>query len=137
MTGLAAWRGCLSHPTEDDRTRQAAAQAAGTDLTFHDASWQHIQELFQSRNRQVHDSNRRQAFLPASAEVIENQWGTAPGFAVAIGNATFYALPGVPREMRRMFTASVVKSLRQHLHAHAHTHACSVSPCRGRRCRAP
>jgi len=102
-------------PTEDDRTREAAAAAAGTDLLFHDPSWQHIQELFTSRGRQVHDSNRRQAFLPVSAELIDNKWGTAPGFAVAINKATFYALPGVPREMRRMFTASVAESLRQHL----------------------
>ena len=120
-------------PTEDDRTREAAAAAAGSELSFHEASWQHIQEMFQSRGRKVHDSNRRQAFLPASAEVIENRWGTAPGFAVAVGNATFYALPGVPREMRRMFAASVVKSLRQHAHGDAapplHFHNLYVLGC--------
>ncbi len=100
-------------PTEDDRTREAAAAAACSELSFHEASWQHIQEMFQSRGRKVHDSNRRQAFLPASAEVISNNWGTAPGFAVKIGNAMFYALPGVPREMRRMFSAAVAEQLRQ------------------------
>jgi competence/damage-inducible protein CinA-like protein len=102
-------------PTEDDRTREAAAAAAGTTLEFHDPSWHYIQERFKSRGRHVHDSNRRQAFLPATAEVIENRWGSAPGFTLPIGKATFHALPGVPREMRRMFTATVAQSLRKHL----------------------
>ncbi|MHC4512562.1 MAG: CinA family nicotinamide mononucleotide deamidase-related protein [Planctomycetota bacterium] len=101
-------------PTADDRTRQAAAKAAGCDLAFDAASWQHIQDRFARRGRRVHESNRQQAFLPASAQVIENRWGTAPGFAVAIGDAMFYALPGVPREMKHMFATGVVQHLRQH-----------------------
>lgn len=101
-------------PTEDDRTRNAAATAAGTELVFHDPSWEHIQALFSRRGRDVHESNRRQAFLPATATVIENRWGTAPGFTLTIHKATFYSLPGVPREMQKMFTATVMESLRQH-----------------------
>ena len=72
-------------PTEDDRTRDAAAAAAGSELEFHEPSWQHIQEMFRSLGRPVHDSNRRQAFLPAAGKIIQTRWGTAPGFAVAIG----------------------------------------------------
>ncbi len=102
-------------PTQDDRTREASAAAAGTPLEFHESSWAHIQELFERRGREASESNRRQAFLPASSQVLENRWGTAPGFAVTIDKAVFYALPGVPREMRRMFSASVVESLRRQL----------------------
>jgi len=56
-------------------------------------------------------SNRKQAMLPAGAEVIDNPVGTACGFAVDIGRARFYFTPGVPRELRRMLEEQIVPRL--------------------------
>jgi nicotinamide-nucleotide amidase len=98
-------------PTDDDRTRQAAAAAAGVELRFDEASWRHIGALFRSRKRPLPERNRVQAYLPATAEVLRNDWGTAPGFALDIGGALFAALPGVPREMEAMLQARVLPLL--------------------------
>jgi nicotinamide-nucleotide amidase len=34
---------------------------------------------------------------------LPNDWGTAPGFSLALGKATAFFFPGVPREMQPMF----------------------------------
>jgi nicotinamide-nucleotide amidase len=53
-------------------------------------------------------SNLKQALLPAGSLCLPNQAGTAPGFSLCINNCRFFALPGVPREMKQMFTESVI-----------------------------
>ncbi len=106
-------------PTLDDCTRDAAACLLDEELQFHPPSWAHIQAFFktvtsaQSTVQSTAESNRRQAFLPASAQVLSNDWGTAPGFALQVGQSRLYALPGVPREMRAMWQARVLPDLQR------------------------
>ncbi len=99
-------------PTEDDRTRAAAAAAAGVALRFDEAVWRGIEARFRAVGLTPPASNRLQAEVPAGAEVLANDWGTAPGFALRIGEGVFYALPGVPREMRAMLAERVLPALR-------------------------
>jgi nicotinamide-nucleotide amidase len=40
--------------------------------------------------------------------MLDNPIGTAPGFEVKIGRCTFFCLPGVPREMKRMLEQIVL-----------------------------
>lgn len=98
-------------PTLDDRTRDLTAEVLGGPLWFHAESWQQIQDYLHRRGRQVPESNRRQAMLPPGAVAIPNPVGTAPGFAVTIGRARFFALPGVPREMQVLLRDSVLPQI--------------------------
>jgi nicotinamide-nucleotide amidase len=95
-------------PTEDDRTRAAAAAAGGVELRFDEDCWQGVLAWFARLGRTPPESNRRQAWLPAGARVLENRWGTAPGFCQRIGRAELFALPGVPREMVGMLELHVL-----------------------------
>jgi nicotinamide mononucleotide (NMN) deamidase PncC len=56
-------------------------------------------------------NNRKQAMLPASAEIIDNPVGTACGFALDIGRARFFFTPGVPRELKRMLEEQIIPRL--------------------------
>jgi nicotinamide-nucleotide amidase len=56
-------------------------------------------------------NNRKQAMLPATAELIDNPIGTACGFALDIGKARFFFTPGVPRELHRMLVEQVIPRL--------------------------
>ena len=56
-------------------------------------------------------NNRKQAMLPAGAEVLDNPIGTACGFALDIGSARFFFTPGVPRELRRMLEEQIIPRL--------------------------
>src|SRR5438874_12555233 len=76
--GLVLSTGGLG-PTLDDLTREVLAKVAGVELTFHQESWMHIQDMFAKRKRTLPERNRVQAMVPTGAEVIPNPVGTAPG----------------------------------------------------------
>lgn len=90
-------------PTEDDLTRQAAAEAFGLRLEYHENLADEMRELFQRRGYVLTDNNLRQAYLPQGSLLIPNHMGTAPGFALADEGRLMAFLPGVPAEMKRMY----------------------------------
>ena len=95
-------------PTVDDLSQEVAAQACGVELVL-SAHWMtRMEESYARRGRVMPPNNRKQAMLPANAELIDNPIGTACGFAVTIGKARFFFTPGVPREMRRMLDEQVL-----------------------------
>ncbi|MBW8268963.1 CinA family nicotinamide mononucleotide deamidase-related protein [Caldovatus aquaticus] len=98
-------------PTVDDLSQEVAAQAAGVELVLHEPWLARMEEFYRRRNRPMPPNNRKQAMLPAGAEVLDNPIGTACGFALAIGGARFFFTPGVPREMRRMLDEQVIPRL--------------------------
>jgi nicotinamide-nucleotide amidase len=100
-------------PTQDDLTREALAEAARVELVFHQELFDGIAAMFRDRGRVMPERNRVQAYLPASAEVIPNPNGTAPGVWMRLGRAWLAALPGVPREMFPMFDEWVRPKLEQ------------------------
>ena len=94
-------------PTQDDLTREALAKAAGVELVFHQELFDQIAEMFRRRNRAMPERNRVQAMLPAGAEALPNECGTAPGVWMRLGGAHVVAMPGVPSEMVVMFDKQV------------------------------
>ena len=95
-------------PTVDDLSQEVAAQAAGVELVLHEEWLAKMESFFSRRSRIMPPNNRKQAMLPATAEMIDNPIGTACGFAVDIGRARFFFTPGVPRELRRMLEEQVI-----------------------------
>ena len=87
-------------PTDDDLTAAAVADALGVSLAEHADALASMERLFQRHGYPLSAVNRKQAWLPTGAVVVENRWGTAPGFQIEHGGATAFFLPGVPREMR-------------------------------------
>lgn len=95
-------------PTEDDRTAAAAAAVNGVPLVRDEAAVEHIASMFRAFGREMTPNNAKQADFPRGAEVLANPVGTAPGFAVSIGTSRAFFMPGVPREMKRMFDEQVM-----------------------------
>jgi nicotinamide-nucleotide amidase len=98
-------------PTVDDLSQEVAARAAGEDLVLHEGWLARMEEMFQRRSRVMPPNNRKQAMLPATAEMIDNPVGTACGFALDLGKARFFFTPGVPRELRRMLEEQIIPRL--------------------------
>src|SRR5687767_14162236 len=97
-------------PTVDDMTREAVARALGRPLVFHQHLLDQIEARFRSFGRRMSESNRRQAYVPEGARIVENPRGTAPAFIVedarssgAGRGGTVAVLPGVPAEMRYLW----------------------------------
>lgn len=100
-------------PTVDDPTREAAAAALDLDLVFRKDLWEEIVEKFSTFGKEPTENNRRQAYLPEGADVLDNPWGTAPAFAVRRRGSVLIALPGVPEEMRELMDEEVLPYLRE------------------------
>jgi nicotinamide-nucleotide amidase len=99
-------------PTVDDLTRQALADAMGEELRLDENRLREIEAFFSRRGRTMADANKTQAMVPSSAEAIPNTVGTAPGIAARLKGAEVFVMPGVPHEMREMFTRSVAPRLK-------------------------
>ena len=100
-------------PTDDDLTRQAFAKFLKVDLQLQNELLQKIQDFFTSRNRQMPETNKIQAYIPAGAKPIANNFGTAPGIMAKLKDKLLIAIPGVPSEMKQMFEESVLPELKQ------------------------
>ncbi len=100
-------------PTLDDMTRQSIANATDRGLTFHQYLYDQIAERFSTFRSEMTENNRQQAFLPDDAIIVENPVGTAPSFMVEHGDGVVISLPGVPREMKFLFTKEVVPYLKK------------------------
>ena len=98
-------------PTVDDLSQEIAAKAAGVELVFNPEWFGRMEAFFKRRSRVMPANNRKQAMLPAGAELLDNPIGTACGFALDIGRARFFFTPGVPRELQRMLDEQIVPRL--------------------------
>jgi nicotinamide-nucleotide amidase len=99
-------------PTPDDLTVEAIAQAFDTPLVEHPQIWQDIQTKFAARNITPTENNRKQALLPKGAAILPNPRGTAPGIMwEPKPNLLILTFPGVPQEMKAMWTATAIPKL--------------------------
>ncbi|MDR2642996.1 MAG: hypothetical protein LBC74_09400 [Planctomycetaceae bacterium] len=134
---LVIWTGGIG-PTADDLTRQVIAEFAKVPLVLNEDSLEHICLLFERRGVEMPDSNKIQAYQPQNAIPIFNPQGTAPGidliikidsvgvnpvvltFAQAVqiqfkNCVRIMAFPGVPVELREMWSPAVKNSLQDML----------------------
>jgi nicotinamide-nucleotide amidase len=99
-------------PTTDDLTAAAAARAAGVDLVRDESALLAVRRRVESLGKAMNPGLEKQADIPAGSETLPNSNGTAPGFVVQLADSTAFFLPGVPREMKRMFTEQVLPRVR-------------------------
>ncbi len=100
-------------PTVDDMTRQGVANATNRALVFHQDLLDKIAERFTGFRVAMTENNKRQAYLPDGALLVENPVGTAPCFIVEHNGGIIISLPGVPREMKYLLAEKIVPYLRE------------------------
>ena len=102
-------------PTEDDLTREAISDAVGETPAIDPELVATLEAFFASRSQQMPERNRKQAWLIPSASTLPNPVGTAPGWFVEREGKMIVAMPGVPREMYRMWKEQAVPRISAHL----------------------
>ncbi|NBW95226.1 MAG: damage-inducible protein CinA [Planctomycetia bacterium] len=103
-------------PTADDLTRDVLALVAHEPLELRTDALAAVESRFSRRAVPMPESNRRQALFPRTSRVIPNPDGTAPGIDIEIprlttGTSRVFALPGVPAEMKVMWSGTVLPAL--------------------------
>ena len=105
-------------PTSDDITREMVAELLGLKLQKSSELLASLRQRLQVRGIKWTSGIARQADVPAGAEVLPNQNGSAPGpylrsnINPQIQSPHLFVLPGPPRELQPMFRAFVMPILR-------------------------
>jgi nicotinamide-nucleotide amidase len=99
-------------PTEDDLTREAIAALLGEKMTVDPTLERDLRAWFAGRGVAMPERNLKQATLVPSAQALPNPRGTAPGWWVEHKGKVLVTMPGVPREMFRMWEEEVVPRFR-------------------------
>lgn len=109
-------------PTNDDLSRETAADLLALPMTQDDAIVAHLENYFAMRGKVMSAANLKQAQVPQGAEVLDNPFGTAPGLylpadlgAVMGFHCHVFLLPGPPRELKPMMENHVEPRLREWL----------------------
>lgn len=101
-------------PTPDDLTTETLATFFDVPLLEDPDILVDIDNKFAHRGRPPSSSNRKQALIPAGAQVLPNPLGSAPGIIWHPFPAlTILTFPGVPIEMQRMWQETAIPYLRQ------------------------
>ncbi len=100
-------------PTLDDLTKQTISEFFDDQLVFHPEIENHIKKMFAKMNYPYTDNNKGQAYLPAKAQILWNRYGTAPGMWIEKDQRVYVFLPGVPFEMKQIFTEEVLPKIKK------------------------
>jgi nicotinamide-nucleotide amidase len=105
-------------PTSDDITRETTADLLGLELCQDPELLESLRRRLQLRGIKWAEGIARQADVPAGAQVLANENGSAPGFYLKaninprISSPHIFVLPGPPRELQPMFRKYVMPILR-------------------------
>jgi len=100
-------------PTQDDITKEVAAEYFGRGLVLHEESLERIKIRFAARGRELPTNTNRNAIIPEGSAVLPNDNGSAPGVLIEQDGKILILLPGPPHEMMPMFTNHVKPFLQQ------------------------
>ena len=95
-------------PTEDDLTKETAAEVFGKKLVEDAKAKEIILDILTSRGYTVTENNFKQALVPEDAIVIYNENGTAPGIIMEENGKICIMLPGPPNEFIPMVEKQIV-----------------------------
>ncbi|WAM34976.1 competence/damage-inducible protein A [Caldicellulosiruptor morganii] len=98
-------------PTSDDITREAVCEYFGKRLILDQEILHRIENYFKRIGVKMPEINKKQAYVPEGAIILENKHGTAPGLIIEENNKIAILLPGPPFEMQPMFEEYVIPYL--------------------------
>ena len=96
-------------PTKDDITKETICEFFKDSLVENKEVLDTIHSLFLTYfNSTPAPNNLKQALVPSKATVLRNDYGTAPGMWIEENNVVFVSIPGVPYEMKQLFSNEVI-----------------------------
>lgn len=100
-------------PTSDDRTAECVARLLETKVVEHLPSKERLIKFYEQRARPITTQALKQILYPETAVPMLNLKGMAPGFHCHFGRAEFFFLPGVPAEMKALFSDNVLPFIQE------------------------
>lgn len=97
-------------PTEDDCTKEAVCRAINKKMYLDEKILKSINDFF--IDRIMPESNKKQAYVPEGSRILNNDFGTAPGFYIEEDKKILVLLPGPPVELIPMFNNYAIPMLK-------------------------
>lgn len=101
-------------PTKDDITKKVICEKFGTELVLNEQVLANVAEMLGRRGIAMTENNRGQALVPATATVVNNAVGTAPGIMMERNGKLLFSMPGVPFEMRYLMEHEIIPLIKKH-----------------------
>jgi nicotinamide-nucleotide amidase len=104
-------------PTKDDLTLEGVARVFGVGLAENGKAMKMVAERYadwnpkQTLEELMTEPRRKMAIIPDGSEPVYNPVGTAPGVLMERNGTRVLCLPGVPGELKAIFTESVLPLL--------------------------
>lgn len=107
-------------PTFDDKTFQGIAKALNQKLTINPQAYETVKQKCTEYTKkhgltgevEMTPPRVKMAIFPETTQLVTNPIGTAPALRAQIGEAVLYALPGVPAEMKAIFTETIAPAIK-------------------------
>ena len=102
-------------PTQDDLTKETVCEYLNQSLVFYPEIYEGIVAYFAKTNRITPENNRKQAYFPENARILNNENGTAPGCMLTANETKIFLLPGPPSELIPLFEGEIAPYLERQL----------------------
>lgn len=100
-------------PTKDDITKPTICEYFNSKLIIHEPTLEFITDRLTKRGVKMNEKNRAQALVPDNCEVLANNHGSAPCMKFRKDNTLFFFMPGVPFEMKGIYTDHIPEILKK------------------------
>lgn len=101
-------------PTKDDITKHTLCEYFQDTLIEDKKVLLHVEHIFKKyTTAPLLQVNKNQALVPSKAQVLHNEYGTAPGMWMQNNSSVFVSLPGVPFEMKYLMSHEVIPKIQK------------------------
>ena len=99
-------------PTIDDITKRTIAKFMGAEMEFNPGFYEKVKAYVEKRGAKLDDMMYNYSFFPVGINYLKNEVGTAPGMLFTVNDTKLFSMPGVPAEMKSIFTNEILPELR-------------------------
>lgn len=100
-------------PTKDDITKKVLADYFDSELVLNSDVLEDVHKFLLKRGVKINTLNHNQALVPDKATVIRNAIGTAPILWFQNDRKVVVSMPGVPHEMKKTMSDSIIPRLKE------------------------
>ncbi|MFX1394740.1 MAG: molybdopterin-binding protein [Promethearchaeota archaeon] len=107
-------------PTFDDMTLEGVSRALNRELELNEHAYNSIKKAYDQAYKQgllklkgMTKERKKMAYLPKGSIPLPNLRGTAPGVKIKEKKTVIYCLPGVPAEMKKIFSVVILPILKE------------------------
>ena len=102
-------------PTYDDKTLEGVATSLDLELTLNEDAVSMLKKryAFQSKNSELNEIRVKMARIPFGSKPLRNPVGSAPAVLIQKYWTKIVCLPGVPKEMKAIFSGSIIPLMKK------------------------